>query len=132
MKIDLNKLYYLEKLEIKETISIPKTYYKNSDIKKVSTVKVKGSINVEITEEIIINLIAKGTFTLKCALSLEEVFYDFNCNIEESIKESDLKNQQELDILDLIWENIVLEVPIRVVKKGVTLDKTSGDGWELE
>ena len=41
------------------------------------------------------------------------------------------KCQNTLDILPLLWENIVSEVPMRVVKEGISVTNISGDGWEL-
>ena len=41
------------------------------------------------------------------------------------------KNKNSLDILPILWENIVLEIPIRVVAESVKPSNTSGDGWEL-
>ena len=41
------------------------------------------------------------------------------------------KNKNTLDILPFIWENIVSEVPIRVVKDEYKDFKQSGNGWEV-
>ena len=38
--------------------------------------------------------------------------------------------QNSLDLEEVLWQNIVLEVPIRVTKTDKT-NKTKGDGWEL-
>ena len=131
MKIDLNKLYIHEYLDIDENIRVPKDYYQTLDIRNVSEVKVKGNISLDNFDQVNINLNIKGTFTLPCSVSLEDVYYDFECNIDENIFEKEIKDQFKLDILDLLWENIVLEVPYRVVKEGATI-KSSGDGWELK
>ena len=98
-----------------KTQGVPKDYYQTLDIRNVSEVKVKGNISLDNFDQININLNIKGTFTLPCSVSLEDVYYDFECNIDENIFEKEIKDQFKLDILDLLWENIVLEVPYRVV-----------------
>ena len=41
------------------------------------------------------------------------------------------KNKNTLDILPFIWENIVSEVPIRVVKEEHKDVQLKGEGWEV-
>ena len=52
-----------------------------------------------------------------CRLSL--VFQDVEGKL--------IKNS--LDILPVLWENVVSEVPIRVVKEGAELSTMQGNGW---
>ena len=72
--------------------------------------------------------------TLPCAVTLQDVEYKFDTNIEESIgkfEEIYKNNKNSLEISSILWENIVLEIPIRVVSHGAEPSNTSGDGWEL-
>ena len=41
------------------------------------------------------------------------------------------QNKNSLDILPFLWENVVSEVPIRVVKEGAKASDVQGNGWEL-
>ena len=43
-----------------------------------------------------------------------------------------INNNFYLDLSDILWENIVLEIPIKVVKEGVQLETSSGKGWSVE
>lgn len=52
--------------------------------------------------------------------------------IEEIIGENNINNNFYLDLSDILWENIVLEIPIKVVKEGVQLETSSGKGWSVE
>ncbi|NLL01564.1 MAG: DUF177 domain-containing protein [Mollicutes bacterium] len=131
MKIDLRKLYALKKLEIDETIIIPEEYYQNTDILRLENINVNGDIQINHEEEIELNVIVSGTFILPCAITLEEVPYDFNTEISEIIPENNEKNQFSLELLDILWENIVSEVPIRVVKPDLVAKNIKGDGWEI-
>lgn len=132
MKIDLRKLYALNNIEINDEVIIPNEYYTTTDIINVSPLKVTGNIFINNLDEIELNVNIKGTFILPCAISLEEVPYDFNAEIKEIIPETTKKGEFNLELLDVLWENTVLEVPIRVVKKNISIENTSGAGWELE
>ena len=69
------------------------------------------------------------------AISLEPIDYPFNIEISEVLGEDDDENVQnepkKLDIMDILWQNIVLEVPISVRKDPDKKYNLSGDGWEL-
>ncbi|MDD2409154.1 MAG: hypothetical protein PHD03_00310 [Bacilli bacterium] len=131
MKIDLRKLYALNNIDITEEVIIPKEYYKTTDIINLKPINVKGNIMINNQDEIVLNVNIKGTFILPCAISLEEVNYDFNIELNEIIPETHKKGEFELELLDILWENIVLEVPIRVVKENLNTNNISGTGWEL-
>lgn len=134
MYIDLFKLNNLNELNIDEDIIFDSSFYEKTDIKGIKNVHINGTIRINAADELELDALVNGTFILTCAVSLEDVFYDFKTNIEEIIGNFDNfydKNKNRLDILPFIWENIVSEVPIRVVKEGVKIENTSGDGWEL-
>lgn len=134
MKIDLYKLNNNNYVSLDDDILIPLDYYKNMDIRDIKNVHVNGNIRINDLDEIEVDLSVTGEFILPCAITLEDVTYEFNTNVEENLGNfNDFydKRQNALDILSLLWENIVSEVPIRVVKEGVSLTNTHGDGWEL-
>ena len=71
---------------------------------------------------------------LPCAVTLKDVDYEFDTEFEENLgkfEEIYKKNKNTLEISDILWENIVLEIPIRVVSDEIVPSNTSGDGWEL-
>ncbi len=134
MKIDLFKLNNYNKLDVKESIVFPEEYYKNTDIRGIKDLEVEGEFTINYADELTCSLDVKGIFILGCAITLEDVLYPFSTKIEEIMGKFDNfynKNKNSLDILPFIWENIVSEVPIKVVKEGIKEIKTSGDGWEL-
>jgi len=134
MKIDLFKLNNYNYLDIDEFVDFPSYFYRNMDVREIKDVKVTGTISINNLDEIETNLEVSGTFILPCAITLEDVLYDFKTNIEEilgNFNDFYLKNKNTLDILPFLWENIVSEVPMRVVKEGISVTKTYGDGWEL-
>ena len=135
MKIDLFKLNNFNSVSIDENISIPEEYDLNkAGIRKIENLRVSGTISIDYADEIVADLTVTGDFILPCAVSLEDVLYPINVKIEENMgKFEDFynKNKNTLDILPFIWENIVSEVPIRVVKDEYKDFKQSGNGWEV-
>lgn len=135
MKIDLFKLNNFNSVSIDENISIPEEYDLNkAGIRKIENLHVRGTISIDFADEIVADLTVTGDFILPCAVSLEDVLYPINVKIEENMGKFEYfynKNKNTLDILPFIWENIVSEVPIRVVKDEYKDFKQSGNGWEV-
>ena len=134
MKIDLFKLNNFGSIDIDQDVSFTKDYYEKMDIRDIKDVHVNGSIKINFMDELECSLVVKGLFILPCAITLEDVPYEFSTEIDENLGNfNDFydKNKNTLDILPFIWENIVSEVPIRVVKDGVSVNSMSGNGWEL-
>ena len=136
MIIDLTKLIYnnLYKLPIKGEVIVPKEMLKNTDIRRISPVKVEGYIfNNEEEYELYITI--KGTMILPCARTLKDVEYPFSSEIDEIIGENDDNsleiNQNRLDIFPIVWQNILVDVPLRVLAPDAKEELTSGNGWRL-
>ena len=134
MKIDLNYLNRFGKIDIDSDFLLDESFYKNTDIRRLENLHVSGEINVDYDDDINFNINISGRMILPCAVTLVDVPYDFNTNIEENIgkfEEIYKNNKNSLEISPILWENIVLEIPIRVVSKDIKPSNTSGDGWEL-
>ncbi|MEG0799105.1 MAG: hypothetical protein RR228_00635 [Bacilli bacterium] len=126
-----------EDIIVDEKLVIDDTLLKAAGIQRLESTKVQGKISfIDYgTYNIFIN--ATGTMVLLCDLSLEEVMYPFNIKINCTIGENN-ENMYEnvkiigntLDILPILWENIILEKPNHIVKENIHI-KTSGDGWSL-
>ncbi len=140
MNIDLSRLInnFIDKIEINEIVNFNEDYIKNTDIKKLDSVKVSGLINK--TEANIYNLYlsVSGIMILPCALTLEDVEYPFSLEIIEILseaKEDDEKyfkiNGNHIDIISIVWQNIILEIPSKVVSKSAHKINKIGDGWKL-
>ena len=134
MKIDLNYLNRFSKSEFNEDISIDEELIKKTDIRSLKNLHVSGIAEIDYEDNVNINLEINGTMVLPCAVTLNDVNYDFSSTIEENLgkfEEIFKKNKNSLEISSILWENIVLEIPIRVVAESVKPSNTSGDGWEL-
>ena len=136
MKIDLTKLIYnnLYKIPVKGKIIIPNDMLENTDIRKISKVEVEGFIlNNEEEYELDINV--SGVMILPCARTLKDVNYPFNIKINEVIGENDDNSleiiQNRLDIFPIVWQNILVDVPLRVLAPDAKEESLEGDGWRL-
>ena len=132
MKINLNILpKYFD-----EDIEIPESFYENTDIIKMDKVHINGDIKYNLSDEVEINLQVLTNITLQDSITLEDISYPINIEIKENLSEiaSESTNFYEkdkniLDIIEFLWENIVLEVPISLTKSSGT--NLKGEGWEL-
>ena len=139
MNIDLTKLIYrqVDSISIEETISIPDEYLEGTDIRKVSPVKVNGEI-IENGESYEIDANIKCNLILPCSISLKDVDYKVDININEIISDSSQDIEEfdkiinnSIDLVPIIWQNILVEVPIRVVSPDIEEENIYGDGWKF-
>ncbi|MFQ8643029.1 MAG: YceD family protein [Oscillospiraceae bacterium] len=140
MQIDIANLHSgLEDfITIDEIYSFNKEMLKNTEIIELNDVKITGDITKNSLDEYIIDVVVTGTMVLPCALTLKPVNYNFGTEITgnlaqifEEFGENYENNQKTIDILPIIWENILMEIPIKVVSDDISDVKTKGDGWEL-
>ena len=133
--ICLNKIP-INGLKIDETVDFDESYYKNTDIIELKNVKVTGFIKRNIEQDFLLSLKVNGSMKIPDARTLQVIDYPFTLEMEEKIDETNdeiqeylEKKQNILDIMGILWENIVLEVPIS--KTTGNLEELKGDGWEL-
>ena len=137
--IDLTRLNtgVVEYIDIDEDINIDDEKLNSSEIISLKNTKVVGSISSEGKEHYLECEIT-GTMILPCSMTLKPVDYEFNIKVEgimeelfEEIGEIVKNNQNTIDILPIIWENILMEIPMKVVSDQVEDVQTSGNGWRL-
>ncbi len=134
MKIDLNNLNRLNKIEIDEDVNLDINSYSKTDIRELKDLHVVGIVEIDYENNIVLNLKLSGTMVLPCALTLVDVPYKFETIIEENLENFDeiyKNNRNGLEISSILWENIVLEIPMRVVSENADVKNISGDGWKL-
>ena len=140
MLLDITRLQNRRTDEIKYTdsIKLDESIYKDTDIKRLSDIDVDASIKRVTDSSYKMNLEIKGVMVLPCSVTLKDVDYPFDIKTEVKLSNDDeldedyVKiNQNTIDILSIIWQNIVLEIPLKVVSEDVSDTPTSGDGWKL-
>jgi len=140
MVIDIIKLKnnIVDYIEINEEKTFEKETYQNTDIIELSKVSINGDLTKDNYSGYNLNVTVKGKMVLPCSLTLKPVDYPFEFSIDGNIEElfeeigKNFKNtQNSIDILPIIWENILMEIPMKVTSSDISDMPTSGDGWCL-
>ena len=138
--LDLTRLQNrsTNELEYNDTIILNESLYENTDIRHLSPVNVNAHIRRVTDSSYSMSLEIKGTMVLPCAITLKDVDYPFDIKTELKLSNEDdfdeeyVKiNQNTIDIISIIWQNIVLEIPLRVVSADIDDTPISGDGWRF-
>ncbi len=120
---------------IDSVVSFGEDYIKNTPIQKLDNIKVTGRVYYSVTNEVVMDAKVEGVMVLLDSMDLEPIDYPLNIEISEVLSEDDDEKEQNqlktLDIMDILWQNIVLEVPISVRKDPEKKYHLEGDGWEL-
>jgi len=129
-----------EIFEINELVDFTDILKKNDEIRKLSKVKVTGTGQLQ-GKKVIFNIHIEGVMTLPCALTLDDVDYPYSMDSveifvldSESYQEGDdeyLVTGTTVELAPVVWQNIVLQKPLRVVKEGA-YEELKKQGIELE
>ena len=140
MNIDITRLKHdiLEYIPIDEDLDVSKIELENSGILSLKKVNLFGTITKDNLDNYLLDLKISGVMVLPCSITLKPVDYSFNIeitgNIEEMLEEmneTSKKSENTIDIFPIIWENILMEIPIKVTSPDIDTKNLSGDGWRL-
>ena len=139
MNIDLLRLKNnVDKvIEIDEDISFDGFDFSGTDLIDLKDVHVSGNLTKDSIDDICLYLSVSGVMVLPCAITLEEVLHNFSFVVDDKLEnileelKNDKKIENTIDILPIIWENILMEIPMRVVSPNAKLDNLKGDGWRF-
>ena len=140
MNIDITRLKsgIDSQVEIDMLYSFDKEMLKKTDIISLDNISVKGYITSNSIDDYDLDVNVDGIMVLPSSLTLEPTDYKFSIKIEgnidellKEINETLKKNQNTIDILPIIWENILMEIPIRVVGEKNQNLQMEGDGWKF-
>lgn len=140
MIIDLTRLRsgIDKEILVNETYSFTKEQLEGTDVTSIDDVRITGTITINAINSIVLSLDIVGVMIIPCAITLKLVEYPFSLLIDgdleelcDEINEKEINSQNRLDILPIIWENILLEIPMRIVSDGAENITLSGDGWKL-
>ena len=132
--IDINSDKFID---IDSEVDIDHDWFNNTSIRDLVNVKFVGKIvrTGDSNYHLFGNL--EGCMVLPDDITLEDVNYPFNIAIDEDINndENDDKNikiiQNKLDITDFLWQNILVEIPLKVKNPGNDNINLKGNGWRL-
>lgn len=140
MNIDFTKLksHIVSEITFDQEVQIPDELLKQSDLLDLKQVHVTGRLYLDAMGEFALSMKIDGIMVLPCAITLKPVDVPFETSVDDSLEnlceemDETLKNSENsIDILPIIWENILLEIPMRVISEGAEDLSLHGDGWEL-
>lgn len=118
-------------INIDNDVTIPNELIKESTIRRLNNIHFKGCIKKLIDDTYQLEGTISGIMILPDDITLEDYEYNFTSEIEEKIEETSINSQKTLDITGILWQNILVEIPLKAVNeknKDLTLE---GDGWRL-
>jgi len=140
MNIDLTKLVtgIEEEILIDDYLDIPNENLEDTTIKALKDIKFKGTISKLYDDSYEITGTITGIMILPDDITLESVDYKFKSEIEEKFSEFE-KNKEKsleiiknrLDITEFLWQNILVEIPLKVVSEKNQNLSLKGNGWRL-
>ena len=120
-----------KKINIDNDVNIPSELLTESTIRRLDNIHFKGYINKLVDDTYELSGTLNGTMILPDDITLEDYEYNFTSEIEEKIEETRINLQKTIDITEDLWQNILVEIPLKCVNeknKDLTLE---GDGWRL-
>ena len=137
MKININHITE-KKTEVNIHISNDETY-NHKDIIALKEARANGFIYRDYEDQITLDLEVEGVMVIEDAVTLDPVDYSFSFSIEEkfdseALKEEEYfeKEQNILDIIPILWQNIVLEVPIAYSLTSADEITVTGECWQVK
>lgn len=136
MELNLASLSNGEVVTYDQDFTIDPSLYQKIGILDLKQCHVTGSIFLNSASMLVFDLTIEGVMVLPDSVTADPIPYPFTSKIseeydlnDENFLETYQKSQNILDIMKILWENIVLEVPMRFT---TTKDaRLSGDGWSL-
>jgi len=125
-------------ISIDEMCEFAPDLLKDTELLELKEVHAVGEITLDALDEFELSLDVTGTMVLPCAVTLKPVAYPFvmkiEGNLEQIVAEIDenvKKIENTIDLLPIIWENILMEIPMRVVSEDAENVQREGEGWKL-
>ncbi|MBQ8192898.1 MAG: hypothetical protein IJZ46_02370 [Bacilli bacterium] len=120
-----------KKINIDNEVNISEELFGTSTIRRLNNVHFKGYIDKLIDDSYELVGTLSGTMIIPDDITLEDFEYNFTSEIEENIEETRINFQKSIDITEDLWQNILVEIPLKAVNeknKNLTLE---GEGWRL-
>lgn len=137
MVIDLNKIN--NEIFIDQIYDFDKKYYEKTDIRLLKNVHFIGKVYYDYEGNMKIEGKCNGIMILPDSITLEDIEHPFSFEIDyiinennEEIKEYYEKLKNTLDIMGILWQNIVLEVPMRITNNSIDKIESNSDGWDIK
>jgi len=140
MNIDLTKLVIgsEDEIVIEKVLEFTNDRFVGTSIKKLKDLFFSGSVVKLYDGSYQLSGKISGIMVLPDDVTLEDVDYKFQSEFEE--KFSEFSNEEEkkleiiknrLDITEFLWQNILVEIPLKVTLDDSRKLNLRGDGWRL-
>lgn len=117
---------------------IDEPFINSTEIMNPFCIHVNGFITKSTLEGFDIQIQVDGVMELPCSITLKPVSVPFSIEIEgnldellEEIEENHKKIENSIDLLPIIWENILMEIPMKVTSPDAYSTKVEGNGWKF-
>ncbi|MGM9882535.1 MAG: hypothetical protein ACI31S_06845 [Bacilli bacterium] len=120
-----------KKIDINGSVNIPEELLSTSTIRRLNNVCFNGYIDKLVDNTYELSGTLSGTMIIPDDITLEDYEYYFTSEIEEKIEETRVNLQKTIDITLDLWQNILVEIPLRAVNEKNKDLKLEGDGWRL-
>ncbi len=107
-------------------ITIPKEIFLDSLINELKNITLNAEIKFDEEYNLLLTGKMKGIMILKDDITLLPVEYNFTSELEEVLD----KNKNTIDLTDILWQNILVEIPSKVRSTDEDVE-LSGDGWRV-
>ncbi len=126
-----NLVTYGKKIIIDNDVIINEELLNTSTIRRLNNVHFTGSLSRLIDDTYELSGTITGTMILPDDITLEDYEYNFTSEIEEKIEETRINYQKTIDITEDLWQNILVEIPLKAVNEKNKDLRLEGDGWRL-
>ena len=120
-----------KKIIIDNDVVISEELLSSSTIRRLENVHFSGTLSRLIDDTYELSGVLKGTMILPDDITLEDYEYNFTSEIEEKIEETRINYQKTIDITEDLWQNILVEIPLKAVNEKNKDLRLEGDGWRL-
>lgn len=120
-----------KKINIDSDVSIPGELLKTSTIRRLNNIHFIGYIDKLVDDSYELSGTLSGTMIIPDDITLEDFEYNFTSEIEENIDETRINFQKTIDITEDLWQNILVEIPLKAVNEKNKNIRLEGDGWRL-
>lgn len=119
----------------------------NHRLRRLASINLKGTGHFDVHDQLFyVDAVVSGLMIVPCAITLEDVDYPFSADFTAVFVFDPLRVNGDLEALDtdslvlvendladlrpLVYQTILLEIPLKVVKPGLE-HYPSGEGWEV-
>ena len=140
MEVDLIRLKHNleEVILLDEELIFPTELVHESGMLDLKSVKINGSIGKDTMDAFYLECKVSGVMILPCSVTLNPVEHIFSFELDgrldkilEEMDENAKKIENTIDILPIIWENILMEIPMKVTSDEAKNLHLEGEGWRL-